>query len=381
MASRNDLDWYQFRLEPDSVDPLDSASFSTPVILDIDYADGIARPNTSLWLFNSAGELISFGTDSNIADDQPGPNEGIDQDDLSRGSAGPLDAWIGSLQLTGGDYFVAVSNNSVISDQIQQFQVANVSPEKALVRVEPVSSVTRISSDHDFDDDGVQDFYFVNPFTGESIPLDDSATGSAPITVAFDGNGNRIDYTLGDVVLFVSSDNGSSSLVETYNPFTGALQSVVSQTAHVNDVAMRPDGRLYGIQVPTGGVRNDGSADGVFVLDTARDGGSTQVGDTGIQTFEVDPGNGNAAQAITNFQGGNPPPRNGDGLIYDATTFIGASGNSSTSFRFANSLAMLAVAERYESPLNPRYDGNWIYRLNPSTGAGVSASVWRPRWQ
>ena len=45
--------------------------------------------------FDASGKLVAIGRDSNVAEDQPKPLNGLDTDDLSRGTAGKLDPFIG----------------------------------------------------------------------------------------------------------------------------------------------------------------------------------------------------------------------------------------------------------------------------------------------
>ncbi|WP_417734576.1 tandem-95 repeat protein [Rosistilla oblonga] len=372
----DDIDWFEFQIESDSVDPLNQDVLHTPVVIDVDYADGLARPNTSIWLFGrpdiggvGANEirLLAFGTDSNILDDQSAPNQGVDQNDLSRGSGGPLDAWLGTMELTAGNYYLAVTNNSRVSEQLEQFQTAN--PSNPLVRVEPITSVERISSDHDFNDDGVQDNYFN---TGNGlVGFAGSTTATAPVTVAFDGNSNRIDYTLSDVVLYVTT----SSTLSTVDPYTGVRESIVSNSTdggtgyNVRDIAMRPDGNLYGFGETSGAI-TDANYDDFLRLST-EGGDSTKVGDAGIQTFELNPANGTAQRAQSNTQGGTT--RNGDGLSFEAITYVGASGNSTQIGEFAKDLALVSVSQRADVSVNDVHETNWIYRHNPSNGAGISS--------
>ncbi|QDV71228.1 Dockerin type I repeat protein [Rosistilla carotiformis] len=370
----DDVDWFEFQVASDSVDPLGAGALHTPVVIDVDYADGLARPNTSIWLFgrpdnstSPAGEirLLAFGTDSNILDDQGAPNQGVDQDDLSRGSGGPLDAWLGTMELNAGNYYVAVTNNSRISDQLEQFQTAN--PSNPLTRVEPITSVQRISSDHDFDDNGVQDNYF--GFGGNLFPTTGAATATPPVTVAFDGNSNRIDYTLSDVVLYVTT----STTLSTYDPFTGIRESVVSNSTDggtvysVRDIAMRPDGNLYGFG--ENGAINDANYDSFLRLST-EGGDSEKVGDAGIETYELNDAGDAAARARSNSQ--STTARNGDGLSFEAITYVGANGNSTSLGQNADDLALISVSQRADSSVDALHDTNWIFRHNPSNGTGIS---------
>ena len=81
-----------------------------PISIDVDYADGLNRPDTSAYLFTSQGLYI--GSDSNIVDDRAGPLRGSDLADLSRGSVGTKDPFIGSLSLPRGTYDLGISSPS-----------------------------------------------------------------------------------------------------------------------------------------------------------------------------------------------------------------------------------------------------------------------------
>ncbi|MCA9084827.1 MAG: hypothetical protein KDA81_12260, partial [Planctomycetaceae bacterium] len=97
IGREDDIDWFRFDVIPDSVrdaavsNPGGPLVFegNTPIVFDIDYADDNGGGNLRLSIFNSAGQLILFGEDSNITDDRPAGNEPLgDQDDISRGSVG-----------------------------------------------------------------------------------------------------------------------------------------------------------------------------------------------------------------------------------------------------------------------------------------------------
>lgn len=151
LFTSGDVDWYQFEVRYDSIDDqntLDPRHLAT--IFDIDYADGFARPNTNLWVFDDQGRLVLIGRDSNTPDDRPaGADSAVS--DLTRGSIGALDPFIGSVELpaggfTTGQYYVAVSSNAVIPEELQQ--LLTPAPTNPLVRLEPVNSVNRVAEDH-----------------------------------------------------------------------------------------------------------------------------------------------------------------------------------------------------------------------------------------
>jgi hypothetical protein len=119
------------------------------VVFDIDYADGLSRANTNLWVFDDEARLVLIGRDSNTPDDRPvGGNTGTE--DLSRGSVGALDPFIGTVQMPAagfapGIYYVAVSSNAVLPPELQQY--LNLAVDNPLVRLEPINSVNRIAED------------------------------------------------------------------------------------------------------------------------------------------------------------------------------------------------------------------------------------------
>jgi Bacterial cadherin-like domain/Bacterial Ig domain/Bacterial pre-peptidase C-terminal domain/Dockerin type I domain/GEVED domain len=101
-----------------------AASTLYPIAVDVDYADGLNRPDTTAYLFTSQGVFV--GADSNIADDRSGPLRGSDLSDLSRGSVGTKDPFVGTVSLPRGTYTlgiggpnaapVAIGRNTVLFD-------------------------------------------------------------------------------------------------------------------------------------------------------------------------------------------------------------------------------------------------------------------------
>ncbi|RPI78509.1 MAG: hypothetical protein EHM42_13350, partial [Planctomycetaceae bacterium] len=156
LSNSAQVDWYQFRLQYDliqSIAGVNAGGKTWSNIFDIDYADGLVRPDAIISVFDADGNLIMVSRDSNISDDQPGPLQGNGLSDLSRGSVGKLDPYIGSVQMPAGtpgtdgfNYFVAISSNAQLPTALNAtFQAAAASP---LVRLEPINSVRRIVEDH-----------------------------------------------------------------------------------------------------------------------------------------------------------------------------------------------------------------------------------------
>jgi hypothetical protein len=277
LAGATDIDWYRFTVDYDfiqSVVGLNNAGKSWSAIFDIDYADGLPRPDTQISIFDQFGRLILVGRDSNVEDDQQrktDPNA-PKSESLIRGSFGKNDPYVGPVQLPTGTlngasgvtgtqtsqtYYVAVSSASQVPQVMDQFYLET--PTNPLVRLEPVNSINRVAEDHiEF-----AGYAPINPATGELL-YPNSPTGSPPhvdeasrnplfgptngIGRTFDSLGAQgTPFTMGDVVLF--GVVGKS--LYTLNPFTGARETFVGETTGVNDglfdIAMRVDGRLMGL--------------------------------------------------------------------------------------------------------------------------------------
>ena len=247
LTDPNDIDFYRFSVDYDQIQSLTSVNDggkSAAAIFDLDYADGLSRANSSLAVYDAAGRLILLGRDSDVEDDQPKPNEGTDTDDLSRGSVGKLDPYVGTVQLPAGSvpagtnvqYSVAVSPNNQLPVVLDGYR--NATTNNPDVRLEPVNSVQRLVEDH-------------IGFVGYTTNLD--ASGQ-PVTVLPKVDSPILDihslaalstsvraFTLADVQLLVSTAGNVSSI----NPATGqvVVPSLVG-APNIRDIDMRSDGRL-----------------------------------------------------------------------------------------------------------------------------------------
>lgn len=257
ISTKADVDFYQFSLNKTLTQKAADSHIS--VSIDVDYASDFGGPNTSLWLYRKVGnsvQLVLTGTDSNIADDRAAPGQGADLDDLSRGSFGPLDAYIGTQELPPGDYILAVTNNSQIASELDQYQTAT--PTNAAIRLQPVTSVARLTADH---------------FNSVVQPETAGSPGTASIA--------KVPWTLGDVTSFALQSDGTILLV---NPNTGA--TVASNNAPLNvsyaDAALAPDGRL----VTYGHASNTDAGGAIFTVADTKTGLTFNAGaGTGIQTY------------------------------------------------------------------------------------------------
>ncbi|TVS14569.1 MAG: hypothetical protein EA424_18950, partial [Planctomycetaceae bacterium] len=88
MSSPSDVDWYSFSLDYDfleDVPGLNDGQKTFPLVIDVDYADGLTRADTTLALYRQDADgirLIAIARESNIQDDQPLPGQGLNLDDL-----------------------------------------------------------------------------------------------------------------------------------------------------------------------------------------------------------------------------------------------------------------------------------------------------------
>ncbi|HUP79475.1 MAG TPA: hypothetical protein VM260_13065, partial [Pirellula sp.] len=284
VSSPTDVDWYRFELDYDliqSIGGFNNGGKTFATIFDIDYADGLARPDTVLSVFDANGNLVLVSRNSNVEDDQPIPGQGANTNDLSRGSFGTQDAFIGSVQLPAGvpgsttTYYVAVSSNSELPTALNGTFTGAAS--NTLVRLEPVSSLKRIAEDH-IGFQGYLSGNFVLPVpVAPKTQLFDLST---PISLST----NVVPFTLNDVVLFTAAP-GTNGL-KSVNPFTGAQWNNVSNLPApttgitVGDLAMRSDGRLFMVE-SLGGLPGVNTAGQLVELDPGT-GARTVIGTDGI---------------------------------------------------------------------------------------------------
>lgn len=140
LSGSSDIDFYRFNVT--YVDISNPSAHHAAMVFDMDYADGLSRPNTTLTVFDSFGRPILIGRDSNIAEDRSAPVVNpLDQSgmfDLSRGTVGELDPFIGAVEMPQGTYYVAVTSDRLLPDELLS---------NPAVRLEPINSVRRIAED------------------------------------------------------------------------------------------------------------------------------------------------------------------------------------------------------------------------------------------
>lgn len=287
LADQNQVDWYRFRLQYDliqSIGGVNGGGKTWSTIFDIDYADGLVRADSIISVFDAQGNLILVSRDSNISDDQPGPRQGNGLKDLSRGSVGKLDPFIGSVQMPAGtpntdgfDYFVAISSNAQLPTALNAtFQSGSGSP---LVRLEPVNSVKRIVEDH---------VGFTGHRTGrlgDSSNLQPEVTsGVLPIASIAELSTTVRPLTLADLTLYAMT---TGSRLVAVNPSTGQqaydINEVNAGNGFFGSIKMRSDGVLYGYRATTPGAADNA---GTLVIIDPTTGAETTVGVDAIPDFD-----------------------------------------------------------------------------------------------
>ncbi|MHB0959585.1 MAG: tandem-95 repeat protein [Pirellulaceae bacterium] len=363
LSSAADVDWYAFTLDYDLIQAIggvNGGGKTWSTIFDIDYADGLSRPDTTISVFDAAGKLVLVSRDSNIDDDLPGDGQGADTDDLSRGSFGTLDAFIGSVQMPAGvvpagstaQYYVAISSNAQLASALNATFAAGST--NSLVRLEPVNSVKRIAEDH-------------IGFSGHVTGTEAGAAVVSPVQSLFDIEnaitlGTQVlPFTLADVVLYVSRSSGLS----TVNPSTGAVETSVGNLNNVLDLAMRSDGRLHGVEGLPGAANTAGRLVGIDWATSAQTAiGNDAIPDYNPNTNPADPNQltSDSVDALayqrTGFDAGAPQYE----LYYAVRGVPGAGGPaSSTLYRANPASGSAAVAQN--QPWGVR--GNGIYDNAP----------------
>lgn len=269
------VNWYKFSAKYQDIQEIagvNGGRKNWSTIFDIDWADGVGRPDTLISVFQQIdGTLdapiltpVLLGRDSDISDDQA--NGQTSQ--LSRGSFGTLDPFIGPAILPAGGtlsstfdndddnqdedaltYYVAVHSNAVLPFALSAsftrryttgIARQNNDPRK-LFRLEPVSSARRVVEDHigatgfGTGDGGAAT---VEPSTGPILNIDSAEALRAHVQ----------NFNLSDVTLFVSQGGGLQQLV-TIDPQTGVQETTVGGIGEagrpIGDIAIRSDGAMF----------------------------------------------------------------------------------------------------------------------------------------
>ncbi len=266
ILSEGDVDWYALDLtyeQIQSIDGVNNGGKTFATVFDIDYADGF-RGDLTLSVFDSDGKLLFVGRDSNVADDQPLSGQSV-FGDVSRGSAGTLDPFIGPVHLpTGTRYYVAVSSNERLPAVLDMtFKSAATD---ASIRLEPTNSVTRLIEDR---------IGLLGYHSGEKVTGTDSkdytyvAPAGGPL-FSLPTLGNQLaEVTFKDIDRYVS-----------WRPDEDET-AVLPDAILADDLAMRTDGRLYTYTGVTSGVNTAGTLKWISI----RGGQTNTVGTDNIPNF------------------------------------------------------------------------------------------------
>ena len=196
------MSWYSFTVDYQNdierIPGVTTSGSMYPVIIDVDYADGMSRPDTVLWIFDETGTLILSGDVSNIIDDNASALQGTGVANLTQGSFGTGDPYIGPVYLPEGHtYYVAVSSKGALPSGVDTDPTTGLmSTTQTTLRWEPVDSVQRVAEDN---------------VGGQNA----SGIGAPPTSVLFGGsdpttlNLAATPFTLGDVVCYVTHRRGS----------------------------------------------------------------------------------------------------------------------------------------------------------------------------
>ncbi|TVP99516.1 MAG: tandem-95 repeat protein [Planctomycetaceae bacterium] len=257
LSTATDVDWFQFSVLHTDIQVIPGVNDSpgtVAVVFDLDYADALNRPDATVAVYNAAGKLIWLGRESNVEDDRPLDVSG-NIDDLSRGSVGSKDPYIGPIHVTpNGTYYVAVMSNRMIPQELAGFYLSGT-PGTNLqrVRLEPANTVTRVVEDHI----GFQGY------SSNGAAVLPETNGIFDISSSTALESHVVPFSLKDVVLYVATDQaetttsfGNNDHLYTVNPFTGEryLTRVTSDAGlitgvnDVQDIVIRSDGRMYGYQ-------------------------------------------------------------------------------------------------------------------------------------
>ncbi|WP_182866720.1 tandem-95 repeat protein [Stieleria mannarensis] len=288
ISNETDADWYRFSLEQTGVQVIAGVNDSPgtiAVVLDLDYSDKAVRADTTVAVFDEDGNLVFIGRESNVEDDRNASADGS-IDDLSRGSLGTKDAYIGPIHLTpGGDFYVAVMSDRLLPTALTGiFQANPANAGNGLVRLEPVNSVSRIVEDH----------LGFQGYSSRGIPIfPETPQGLFDINTLAGVGMNVKPFTLQDVALYVATDerenddsNRNSDHLYTVDAFQSSRWLTrVSDGGGINggvndvqDVVIRTDGRMYGYQR----LNDNTSSVGALVSIDPETGNITPVGNDNI---------------------------------------------------------------------------------------------------
>ncbi|HEX5446503.1 MAG TPA: right-handed parallel beta-helix repeat-containing protein, partial [Pirellulales bacterium] len=319
------VDWYKFSLNfnlMQAIQGVNAADKTLSTIFHIGYADGLqGRPDTTISVYDQWGNLVYVGRDSNVADEQPRPTQGNDLTNLSHGSFGTGDPYIGPVQMPAGvpggtvpttngrvspgsaaypldpstypmplqtinnyngpnsyTYFVAVSSNATLPTALDAtFNAGSANP---LVRLEPIDGIQRVVEDH-VGNTGYNSNDGSAPL-GNGTNLNPQDGPILPVGTSSDILQHVVPWNLNNVVLYANTPgalyavNPANGAIEPHfngtatNPYivtplpNGLLGSKV-EPGDTEDIAMRTDGNLFAYQSD---LSTDGDSGEYYQVDT-----------------------------------------------------------------------------------------------------------------
>lgn len=288
-GSLTSVDWYKFELTYDLVQAIsgNNAAYAWPSVFKVSYADGLAGPDTTLALYDSSGDLLYIGRNSDVADNEPPGQIAADTSNDTSGSFG-ADPFIGTVALTTSQtYYLAVMpGNELPATLDQQFVSASTNP---LTRVEPIDSVARVSQ---------------NSFGSG----DQGSTAAAPPSLTL----TSTPYNLGNMVLYVNTNNptNTTDTLYTVDPLTGQQETKVGTyigstgengltapnqpTVSIGaTIVMRNDGELY--TDTTGTVDSAVNYTQISTSPVTATNLATTIGNDGLVTYDIPTGSTSAA--------------------------------------------------------------------------------------
>jgi GEVED domain/Dockerin type I domain/Bacterial pre-peptidase C-terminal domain len=380
LDSFTDVDWFSFSIDHQKVTPTGLRQYFA-TILDVDYGDGIGRPDVSAYVFDSAGNLILGGLGSNLVDDQANPIRGADSGDLTRGSAGGLDPYIGAYELPGGTYFVAITNSQMVPSVLATYTDPNASAATAAIRMQPIEGVAIIGEDH------VNSSNAFNTSNTAPVPVVFPTAGTFDFTTGTfytAANDSIIDFGLADLSLYVSQDVGTElTNVYVVNPFTGETKAQLGRVPRdLGDIAIRDNGSLNAFDraLERRNANNNQDTEVEYLSIDTGTGATNIIGTTGMVTNHLE-FNAGTPSAVASNDGFNPEAITFSVIGGDERGFM--VGNRPTPPGFEQSYTVFPGDDTFDwdtffrtnpgqSRPGPSYFTNVLYEFNENTGVPTS---------
>ncbi len=380
LLASNNVDVYKFEMGLDLHIGLGEAKTTLGALFQINYADGLSRPDATIAVYDSTGTLIMVGRDSDVADSQPRPGLGSDPTNPTHGSFGILDPTIGTVMLPTAPpgastanftYYVAVTSVAELPqaltatlrlgpDLTNPTAAANWNP---LIRLEPIDSVKRVVEDH--------------IGAGGGLATADPSQQIFPGSSASALNSFATPLQLGDVVLYVNTPTG----LKTVDPVTGAVEttvgnlptgSTVGGVTGYHDIAMRNDGRLFTLSQGSTSF-NSGNYDQLSTVD----GSIVSSTDDNLSTFTISSVTPATPTTPASFAFNMQPNK---GIQFEAMAFLQTNPAQRQLFAIGNRSpddlgGNIGVSPPIESVSETT---NLLFELDPNTGQALHAA--NPVW-